>query len=136
MLNSDGEQIDLLTQELEQVDNIEPAGTTGSGNVGSDSAIAGAGAGGISHDRSLLTQTFASDGGINGTEHEKLLGQHQGMSTLTNSAKLSSESPNASGRNTPTLTAMQKRSTNRAETTTPPPSLTGGSSSSKHRSLT
>jgi hypothetical protein len=136
MLNSDGEQIDLLTQELEQVDNIEPTGTTGSGNVGSDSAIAGAGAGGISNDRASFTQTFASDGGINGTENEKLLAQHQGMSNFTNSGKLLNESPATSGRNTPTSIAMQKRSTNRSETTTPPPSLTGGSSSSKHRSLT
>jgi hypothetical protein len=137
MLNSDGEQIDLLTQELERADNVDPVVATGSGGVGSDSGIATGGTGGISNDRTSLTQAYASDGGINGTEHEKLLAQHQTMSNFTNSAKLSNESPSTSGRNTPTSTAMQKRPISRAETSTPPPpSLTGGSSSSKHRSLT
>ena len=135
MLDSDGEQIDLLTQELERADNVDPIAMTGSGVVGSDSAIAGAGTG-VSNERKSSMQGFASDGGVNGTEHEKLLAQHQGMANLTNSAKLSNDSPSTSGRNTPTLTAMQKRSVQRAEAATPPPSLTGGNSSSKHRSLT
>ncbi len=137
MLNSDGEQIDLLTQELERADNVDPVAATGSiggSGVGSDSAIVGAGNGGILQERASL---LASDGGINGTEHERLLAEHQAIANLTNAAKISSDSPNTSGRNTPTLTGVQKRQTQLAETSTPPPpSLTSRISSSKHRSLT
>ncbi len=142
MLNSDGEQIDLLTQELERVDHVDPVNTIGSisGAVGQDGNIGG--------ERALsLAPTTTSDGIISGAEHERLLAQHQATINMSNSAKTSTDSPSTSGRNTPTLTGRQKRQLVRGETSTPPPppsltggnsppSLTGGNSSSKHRSLT
>jgi len=135
MLNSDGEQIDLLTQELEKADNVDPVNATGSigGGVGQDGVT-----GIIERERtSSLAATIGSDGGIIGSEYEKLLAQHQTVPGTSNSPKMSIDSPNNSGRNTPTLTGKQKRQVFRADTSTPPPpSLTGGNSSSKNNSLT
>lgn len=122
MLNSDGEQIDLLTQELERADNGEQTNALGNlGGTGSDGNI-GLGA----HERT------ASD---NAMENEKFLPLNAPLTNTPNSAKVSFDSPTSSGRNTPTLAAMQKRSILRPDGSTPP-SLTGGNSSSKNRSLT
>jgi hypothetical protein len=135
MLNSDGEQIDLLTQELEKADHVDPVNATGSigGGVGQDGVT-----GIIERERtSSLAPTIGSDGGMIGPEYEKLLAQHQAMAGTSNSAKKLNDSPNTSGRNTPTLTGRQKRQVLRADPSTPPPpSLTDGNSSSKNRSLT
>lgn len=135
LLNSDGEQIDLLTQELEKVDHVDPVTATGSisGAAGRDGTIED---GNILNERApSLAPTIASDGGIVGTEQDKLLNQTQVMTTISNSAKFPPDSPNNSGRNTPTLTGKQKRQLYNSEGSTAPPSLTGGSSS-KNRSLT
>ena len=135
MLNSDGEQIDLLTQELEKVDHVDPVTATGSmgGGVGSDGTPVVGGGGGFSNERiPTSSPTIPWDGGIAGTEQEKLLGQQQPSNN--GSGRMSVDSPNTSGRNTPTLTSSQKRQVFRGDTSTPPPSLTGGNS--KHRSLT
>jgi len=137
MLNSDGEQIDLLTQELEKVDHVDPVTVVGNiaGSTGQDAASVGGGI--VSEKTSSLASTIGSDGTISGSEHEKLLAQSQAMVNLANSAKTPSDSPNTSGLNTPTLTGKQKRQVLRSDTATPPPpSLTAGNSSSKHRSLT
>jgi len=131
MLNSDGEQIDLLTQELEKVDHVEPVTTTG-GGVGQDGVTA-SGSGSLRERRSSLTHTIGSDTGIIVSEQEKLLTQQQPTVNSTNSTKMSIDSPTTSGRNTPTLTGRQKRQVIQESST--PPSLTGGTSS-KHRSLT
>jgi len=132
MLNSDGEQIDLLTQELEKVDRVEPVTTIG-GIAGQDGAIINS----LRERTSSSAQITGSDGGISVAENEKLLVQ-QVLINSSSSPKMSIDSPNSSGRNTPTLSSRQKRQLFRAETSTPPPpSLTGGSSSSdKNRSLT
>jgi hypothetical protein len=131
MLNSDGEQIDLLTQELEKVDNVDPVTAIGSigGGVGQDGVN---GAGIVRERRSSL----ASDGGITIGEQERLLSQNPALINLSNSAKMSIDSPNNSGRTTPTISDRQKRQILRSEAPSPPPSLTAGSSSSKNRSLT
>ncbi|CAF2320775.1 unnamed protein product [Rotaria sp. Silwood2] len=137
MLNSDGEQIDLLTQELEMADHVDPITTTGSisGAVGQDGVTGG---GSIRERTSSLAPTIASDGGVTLIEQERILAQNQALANLSNIAKVPTDSPNTSGRNTPTLTVKQKRQLFRSEvtTSTSPPSLTGGSSSSKNRSLT
>lgn len=137
MLNSDGEQIDLLAEELEKVDHVDPITATGSlsGAMGADAVVLGDNA----RERTAsLAPTIASDTALSGTENERLLAQHQQMVNLTNSAKTSLDSPSASGRTTPVVFDKQKRSLIRSDTpsstTTPPPSLTG--SSSKDRSLT
>jgi hypothetical protein len=124
MLNSDGEQIDLLTQELERVDNVDPVTSTGSigGGAGQDGAT---GVVDLSRERtSSLALTIGSDAG---TEQEKLLAQP--VVNIISSSKISTGSPNNSGRNTPTLTARQRRHLNSSESSIPPPSLTGGKSS-------
>ncbi len=161
MLNSDGEQIDLLTQELEQADYVDPITATGSisAAVGQDGTTGGAENGTVIRERtSSLARTFPSDGGTSGAEHERLLSPHHAMVNTPNSTKMPNDSPSTSGRNTPTLAGKLKRQIFRAETATPPPltladggsppppSLTGGSSSpppsltgrntSKNRSLT
>jgi hypothetical protein len=134
MLNSDGEQIDLLTQELEKVDHVDPVNATGSiGGGGQDGAV---GIAGLVRERtSSLAPTIESDAG---TEQEKLLAHHQALVNVSNSTKILTDSPNNSGRNTPTFTGKPRRQIITSESTTPPPpSFTGGSSSSsKHRSLT
>ena len=123
MLNSDGEQIDLLTQELERADNGEQTNALGNlGGTGSDGNIGI----GTSHDRT------ASE---NAMENEKFLPQNAALTNTPNPAKVSFDSPTSSGRNTPTLAAMQKRLILHPDSSTPP-SLTGGNSSSKNRSLT
>ena len=136
MLDSDGEQIDLLTQELEKMDNPDPSVATGSTTgVGQDGV---AGRGGLSRERTLsLARTSGSDGGgINSAEHETLLHQHPAISGISSSTRMSFDSPNTSGRNTPTLSGGPRRAIIRAENnSTPPPSLTG-SGSAKNRSLT
>ncbi len=132
MLNSDGEQIDLLTQELEKVDNVDPVTAIGSigGGVGQD----GVNGTGIVRER---RSSLASDGGITVGEQERLLSQNPALVNLPNSAKMSIDSPNNSGRTTPTTSDKQKRQLFRSGAPSPPPpSLTGGSSSSKNRSLT
>lgn len=123
MLNSDGEQIDLLTQELERADNGEQtnalgnlAGTGSDGNIGL----------GTPNERT------ASETGM---ENEKFLPLNPVLTNTSNSTKVSFDSPTSSGRNTPTLSAMQKRSATRPDSSVPP-SLTAGNSSSKNRSLT
>lgn len=131
MLNSDGEQIDLLTQELERVDNGEQANAMGNvSGIGSDGNIAQ----GAPQDRTAsMSPTIASDSGL---ETERFLPHHTNLTNTSNAAKPSIDSPTSSGRNTPTLSAMQKRPMLRPDTSTSPPSLTGGNSSSKNRSLT
>ncbi|CAF0803215.1 unnamed protein product [Adineta ricciae] len=135
MLNSDGEQIDLLTQELEKVDHVDPITSTGSlsGGVGPDHINA---VGSARERTASLAPTIASDTGLMNPEQERLLSQHLAMVNLTNSTKTSLDSPTASGRNTPVLSEKQKRQIIRSDvpSTPPPPSLTG--SSSKNRSLT
>ena len=137
MLNSDGEQIDLLTQELERADNVDPVTTTGSisGGNGQEGGMMGHG-GGMSRERtSSLAPTIGSDGGFNGTEHERLLIQNP---SSFHPAKVSFDSPDTSGRNTPTLTGKKQQQMPRSENNTPatPPSLTDDGQSSKNRSLT
>lgn len=135
MLNSDGEQIDLLTQELEKVEHVDPMTATGS--IGGGGGTEGTPGGNTARERTpSLAPTIGSDGGFGGTEQERLLAQHQPTVNISNSAKMSIDSPNTSGRNTPTLSGRQKRQLLRSDTSTPPPSLTGESSSSKNRSLT
>ncbi|CAF0973748.1 unnamed protein product [Rotaria sp. Silwood1] len=124
MLNADGEQIDLLIQELEKVDRIDP------------SNISGCVTGELTHERApSLALTIASDGVI---EHEKLLTQHQTSGSLYNPTKMSPDSPMNSGRNTPTLIDKQRQKIIRSTTTppTPPPSLSNESPSSVNGSLT
>jgi hypothetical protein len=134
MLNSDGEQIDLLTQELEKVDHVDPVMSTGS--IGGGTGQDGPNGGMVRERTSSLALTIGSDGGLGGTENERLLAQHQPMVSLTSSAKMSFESPNTSGRNTPTLTSKSKRHLFNPEQSTSPPSLTDESPLSKNRSLT
>ncbi|CAF1141906.1 unnamed protein product [Rotaria sordida] len=123
MLDSDGEKIDLLIQELEKADHVDP------------SNIIGCVTEEITQERaSLSALTIASDGGI---EHEKLLTQHQKSSHLYSSNKMLPDSPMNSGRNSPVLTNKQRHTILRSATTpTPPPSLTNKSLSSINRSLT
>ena len=135
MLNSAGEQIDLFTQELEKADHIDPLAPTGniSAGIGQDAII---GSGSSVRDRTLSSApTVGSDVGATETEQDKLLAQNQARMNLLNSSKVASDSPSISGRNTPTLTAKQKRQIPRPDVTASPPSLTGRSSS-KTRSLT
>ncbi|CAF0976819.1 unnamed protein product [Rotaria sordida] len=130
MLNSDGEQIDLLTQELERADHVDPVIATGS-VAGQDSVT-----GGSARDRtSSLAPTIASDGGNPFIEYEKISTQNPALVNISHTTKMSTESPNTSGRTTPTLTGKQKRQVFRSDASASPPSLTGGSSS-KNRSLT
>ena len=132
MLNSDGEQIDLLTQELEGVDNGEQGNVVSNiGGTGSDTNIGQ----GTPQDRTSSTSpTTASDSAM---ENERFLPPHASLINPSNAAKTSVDSPTSSGRNTPTSSAMQKRSMFRPDGSIPPPSLTAGtSSSSKNRSLT
>ncbi|CAF1462085.1 unnamed protein product [Adineta steineri] len=135
MLNSDGDEIDLLTQELEKADHIDPVMATGSMGGGGRQDVSFS-EGSIPRERtSSLAPTIGSDGGLIGPEHERLLAQHQAMVTLNNSTKTSVDSPSTSGRNTPTFIDKQKKTAFRSDApATPPPSLTG--SSTKNRSLT
>ncbi|CAF2869983.1 unnamed protein product [Rotaria sp. Silwood2] len=124
MLDADGEQIDLLIQELEKVDHVDPS------NI--NSCVTGE----TAHERtSSSALTIASDGGI---EHEKLLTERQTSSSLHNSSKILPDSPMNSGRNTPTLIDKQRQKIFRSitSTTPPPPSLSNESPSSINRSLT
>ncbi len=119
MLNSDGEEIDLLQQELERVGHADPT------NMITNE--------GIRERRSSLSLslTIASDSGV---ENEKLLAQHQALNNLSNSTKITSDS---SGRTTPTLTQKRRRHLFRSATeTASPSSLPNESSLSKNDSLT
>lgn len=119
MVNAEGEEIDLLTQELEKVGHVDPS------NV-SEEPIIGR--------RASLALTIASDSGV---EHEKLLLQHQILKNLSNSSKIASDSPINSGRTTPTLTKKHRYPLFRSATTTAtPPSLTNENSPSKNHSIT
>jgi hypothetical protein len=120
ILNSDGVKVDLLTRELEKMDNVEPSNTNGTGEVTRER-------------RSSLGLTTASDSGV---EQEKLLAQHQALNNLSNSSKISTDSPQNSGRNTPTLTQKHRRHLFRSATTTtsPPPSTNNESPSSNYNS--
>ncbi|CAF4693829.1 unnamed protein product, partial [Rotaria socialis] len=123
MLDSDGEQIDLLTQELEMADHVDAITATGQdGTNGEGNAL---------RDRqSSFAPTITSDRGTTAmTEQEKLVARNQATSSVSSTAS-------TSGRNTPTLTAKQKRQLFDSEPLTEPPSLTGGNVSSKNRSLT
>lgn len=136
MLDSDGEQIDILTQQLELVDHVDPVTTTGSiaggvSNAGQDTTVGEL----YSRERtSSLAQTMGSDVALASAENDSLLSQNPQIANITNSSRMSFDSPTTSGRNTPTLADRQKRYIFRSDAATPPPSLTG--SSSKHRSLT
>jgi len=129
MLNSDGEQIDLLTQELEKVEGGDQTGV-GIGSVGSD---------GISRERTTsLAPTITSDSGHELERVSLIQNSQSGIFPNAVSGKIGSsttETPTNSGRTTPTITAKQRRPLLRSEQTTPTPSLTGRSSS-KNRSLT
>jgi hypothetical protein len=120
ILNSDGVKVDLLTRELEKMDNVEPSNTNGTGEVTRER-------------RSSLGLTTVSDSGV---EQEKLLAQHQALNNLSNSSKISTDSPQNSGRNTPTLTQKHRRHLFRSATTTtsPPPSTNNESPSSNYNS--
>lgn len=138
MLNSDGEQIDLLTQELEMADHVDPINATGSisGVAGQEGTNGGGIASALRERTSSLAPTIASDGGTTTTtEQEKLLNQYSTSANASASVKVPTDSPSTSGRNTPTLSMKQKRQLFRSEGSGPP-SLTGGSGSSKNRSLT
>jgi hypothetical protein len=120
MLNSDGEEIDLLTQELEKVGHADPS------NIITSELI---------HERtSSLALTIESDIGV---ENEKLLAQHQALNNLSNSSKIASDSPMNSERTSPTLTKKHRhqlfRSATATATTTP--LLTNESLSSKNLSM-
>lgn len=126
MLNSAGQQIDLLTQELEKVDDVEPTNATASLS------------GGLRRERtSSLALTIASDGGA---EQEKLLGRHSSSST-TNYAHSTLEQ---SDRNTPILAQNHRvhllRSQNNSPATASTVSLSSLSNTdeslAKNRSLT
>jgi hypothetical protein len=121
ILNSDGVKIDLLTRELEKMDNVEPSNTNGTGEVTRER-------------RSSLGLTTASDSGV---EQEKLLAQHQALNNLSNSSKISTDSQQNSGRNTPTLTQKHRRHLFRSATTTtsPPPSTNNESPLSNYNSM-
>lgn len=107
MLNSDGEEIDLLQQELDKVGHADPTNINGESTRERTSSLA---------------LTIASD---NGAEQEKALLQHHTMKNLPNSNKFPSDSPMNSGRTTPTQTEKRRRNLFRsATTTTSPPSLT------------
>ncbi len=117
MLNSDGEEIDLLQQELERVGHADPT------NMITNE--------GIRERRSSLSLTIASDSGV---ENEKLLAQHQALNNLSNSTKITSDS---SGKTTPTLTQKRRRHLFRSATeTASPSSLPNESSLLKNDSLT
>jgi hypothetical protein len=118
MLNSDGEEIDLLQQELEKVSHADPSNINGEP---------------IRERTSSLALTIASDSGV---EQEKLLGQHQALKNLSNSNKFNSDNPMNSGRITPTLTDKRRQLFRSATTTATPPSLNDDSTSSKHPSIT
>jgi hypothetical protein len=118
MLNAQGEEIDLLTQELEKVGHADPS------NVTEDP---------IRERTASLALTIASDSGV---EHEKLLAQHQALHNLSNSSKLTSDSPANSGRTTPALTKKDRHHLLRSVTISASSSLTNEGSSSKNDSLT
>lgn len=115
MLNSDGEEIDLLQQELDKVGHADPTNVNGEPTRERTSSLA---------------LTIASD---NGTEQEKALLQHHAVKN-----KFPSESPMNSGGTTPTQTAEKRRRNlfRSATTTASPPSLTDETPSSKHPSFT
>lgn len=124
MLNSNGEQIDLLIQELEKVDNVDP------------SNINGCIAGDITRERtSSLALTVASDGVL---ENEKVLASHQASSILFSSNKILTDSPMDSGRNTPTSREKQREKLFRSTTipTPPPPASTNESPSCINNPIT
>ncbi len=119
MLNSDGEEIDLLQQELEKVGHADPTNINGEP---------------IRERTSSLALTIASDSGV---EHEKLLGQHQILKNLANLNKFNSDNPMNLESTTPALTDKRRRHLFRsATTTTSPPSLIDDGPSSKTPSLT
>jgi hypothetical protein len=118
MLNSDGEEIDLLQQELEKVGHDDPT------NINSES---------IRERTSSLALTIASDSGV---ENEKLLGRHQILKNLSNLNKFNSDNPMNSDRITPTLTDKRRNLFRSATTTTSPSSLNDDNPSSKNPSLT
>ncbi|UJR23804.1 hypothetical protein I4U23_026780 [Adineta vaga] len=110
-LNSSGKKVDLLTQELEKVDHVDPIHMTGSM---AEERL---------HERSSsLALTVASDSGI---DYEKFLVEQLKKPTLSNSNKILSDNTFHSGRNTPTLTEKRRRQLFRSSTTTAatPPSL-------------
>jgi hypothetical protein len=124
MLNSAGEKIDLLTQELEKADHVDLSNAMGT---------IGGGGGNTKRDRtSSLALTIASDSGV---EHERLLSQHHELNHLTDSAKISTGSPVNSGRNTPVLSGKHRRQVFQSEIATSP-TVSNESSSAKNRSLT
>ena len=133
MLNSDGEQIDLLTQELEKVDHVEPMMNLGNANVTIGTSHDIATRGNASHERtSSLPTTSSSDPGNIATENESLLGRHPHIGSIISSGRMSMESPSNSGGNTPKLTAKQRRELLRSENTTPASSLTSEPSPKPH----
>jgi hypothetical protein len=119
MLNSDGEEIDLLTQELEKV------GHNDSSNITNQP---------IRERTSSLALTTASDSGV---DHEKFSAQHQTLNNLSNSSKIASDSPMNSERTTPTFIKKHRHQLFRSATATAAttPLLTNESSSSKNLSM-
>ena len=119
MLNSDGEEIDLLQQELEKVGHADPT------HMNEES---------MRERTSSLALTIGSEGGI---EQEKLLAQYHALKNLSNSSKFTSDSTMNSGKTTPTLTEKRRRHLFRSATASAtPPSLTDESSSLKNHSFT
>ncbi|CAF1471472.1 unnamed protein product [Adineta ricciae] len=115
LLDSSGKKVDLLAQELEKVDNVDPVNATGS----------------IAEEQtrqrtSSLALTVASDSGV---DYEKILAEQSDKPDITNSNKILSNMTINSERNTPTLTEKRRKQLFRSSTTTAatPPSLTGGS---------
>jgi hypothetical protein len=139
ILNSDGEQIDLLTQELERADCVDPTLVPGNSNFGSggvDGGIDGPTTGGFPRARtSSLAPTIGSDGGLSPSEQESLLNQHATAGKVAHVNRTSMDTPETSGRNTPTLSGQQRRQIFRTENVTPP-SSSSGRSTEKNRSLT
>jgi hypothetical protein len=99
------ERIDLLKQELDKVDQIDLSNVPNTNDECRWRART-----------SSLALTITSDHAL---EHGKLLGQHQTMSTLSNSMNFSADTPYYSGRNTPTLPVTRGQRTLRSQETSP-----------------
>jgi hypothetical protein len=107
MLNLDGEQIDLLTQELEKANCVDRPETSISPSSETN---------GKKRDRAMsLTPTMNSSRVIR--EHKDFLSRLRLISSSHNMDKIRSESPTISNPNTPSLISKQQHHLSRTDST-------------------
>ncbi|CAF4307862.1 unnamed protein product, partial [Rotaria magnacalcarata] len=98
MVNPDGKQIDLLTQELEKANCVHRTGTTTRTSSGTSGKI---------RDRTMSLTPVTASGSVK-TEPERFFSRLRSKTSSHNADNKLSEIATSSNRNTPSLTDKQR----------------------------